>query len=839
MDHPTVKWTRHVLADTLASLRAVDEGLNFLAGDEKRKIIYLVDYTEIRAHWDTAFPTNIRSVQQEPRDSQIERVYSYLSSLERLALGMQDDPENEYRYIQRTYLEQAEYIEFLLLNRNLKTLITSDSWNSLKADVLFYLYNDKGAFRSWNSAQTDQFLRLDTKEDEELSKTRLLYEENFEKAGYLSLNRKLAKTLNEVIRPFLRHSEFYLLEDFPWQEVAGASKESAEHIANPEILHDLSPKREKLWEKHFRNGGKLFSDASANPGGVWRHLASGISTLSLIDAINNMLEKEGRNVQVSLVTRNRQYHTAQMSWQSQAGWQKEKFPLIFHPRFLTAYMIRQAVEADKGSRRIYAQNARRPVRDLIGTIISNDNLVKTISLDQEQKVGSGLARLLSRELNKAFEEFRRVNHREKLRLRITARKSEWQNHPLSKIRSFLDKIISDSEIKFGAKLAELQSELALLKALPHGKELKGYLNVSQISLENFNTNEAIAYLFSSEKLTHPFRFYSKDLINALTENTGSAFDQLVSQAILEVERLLSSTDFDNSLNRARALRFDLLFLHAIILAIGEKIEDSCLNLELAERVWMPKWRENTPNLSAVAKQQLLEAKYLNALLDRQKWRQLRRRGRLKNRAIWLDGIQKLRALIAQESSNQELASTFRFEIFICGFMRELYRFSLEKNLRPKPEEWPLSISETVRKLDSLIEKTDNFPYIKLRAIQQFLAFILIKNEFRSRKLDIEPISRSKEVEMFDNFRELYHSEARRVSNFDDIAPISILVTKATGLIYYQPDGKKSLKIAKDILELIDRRRDRDDGRNYHFLIEKLHVRLKIIVSKNTEAINTD
>lgn len=801
----TISQVRHELDEASALLCSLRRGLDFLTAERERKILYLVDYPEIDAYWASRKPGTAKHLSQ---DGRVEKVWHYLTGLEQVFLILDDEDANRLQYVQRAYEEQAEYLDALLLNSAFSTMIAPPCWRLLEDAITYFSHYDADPGDSWNAAinENELLLRQLIPSRTSSNYSEQTYISEAERFGFASLARKRSPNRRDIVLPFINHANFCDPTDFPWTE-------------NPEPIkveiRDFEPsERAAYWLGWIDRGNQLYNEAYGHHG-QWARRDEGAETLAYLEFLNTIARRNDPSVIVAFVTRNRQYYQALSAMRNEA--ENDQSPLIFHPRILGAFMIKQGAGMGASERQRHAKQAKETVIELSEHIASIEEIISGFSIDSDTVVSTALANFIRQRLKYSWTSYRRQSLAEQIKLRIELRQSRWRERKKNdRIRKYLEEIVQHKLMTI-----QISRELALLKGLPNVKQLSTEIDCTFMPLTG--EEGAGAVLFHSELLTHPFRFHSSSIRKRLSDvEKGHEFDvvDLVQTARSECEDkyrdYLSKEQKPKLSNEieVQTLRFDVLLMFAILLTMKGRF-GAALRLIGSARVV---WQFVDARKNRKAREQLAEALYLEGLVQRLEWRLGRSDRNTKDHLAI--GSSALTNLIseADELKNLGVARESRFQVFLVAFTRELYSVAaLEKSTQAKVG-LPYQVDECLEQLDLVFEnaKKAGFVYIAMRARQQYLAFARMfdDGELKSFNFDRSRFAREVRVAVFEEFLSCLNQLRSRRMVAEESLPFSVLVTEVLGLWGFREEIEIDNDMIESRVQNIDPLLKKTRGRNY-------------------------
>jgi hypothetical protein len=295
----TVSQVRHELEKAGALVSSLRDGLDFLAQSADHKILYLVDYPEIRAYWESWRPNSTRQLKDA------HRVWNYLTGLEQIFIAFENDDNSRLRYLQRAYEDQAEYIDALLLSENFNTMISPPTWRLIRDNIIYVSHFSNDAIGNWNSAiqSNESDLRSLIGATGSLEFSESLYVKDAERFGFASLARERTTKARDLVRPFVAYANFLDPIDVRWDETY--------HLENaPSLRKELTnfdpAYRSASWLEWIDKGNNLYNEAYDRDG-QWARRHEGAETLAYLEFLNETIRRHDPNLMVAFVTRNYQY----------------------------------------------------------------------------------------------------------------------------------------------------------------------------------------------------------------------------------------------------------------------------------------------------------------------------------------------------------------------------------------------------------------------------------------------------------------------------------------------------------------------------------------------------
>jgi hypothetical protein len=805
----TVSQVQYELKIAGALISSLRQGLDFLARDSDKKILYLVDYPEISAYWESWRPNDVRQLETD----RVKRVWDYLTGLEQILTRFDDETTSRLRYIQRAHEDQAEYIDALLLSGSFNTMISPPTWRLLRDDIVYFSRIADVSTANWNTAiesnRQDLRERIGTTRANKFSER--LYVDEAERFGFASLARKPSSTTIDLLRAFVEHANFRDPIDLPWEL-------SSYHIQHTDALRKslsgFDPQRgSEKWMRWIDKGSELYNEAYGH-GGRWARRKEGAETLAYLEFLSTTIAEHNPNLRVAFVTRNHQYHHMALALSYER--RNEQSLLIFHPRLLSAFMIKQAGELAEDERQAQAVKARSTIDELSSLIETIDSLVGDFTKHPGDPVSKPLRYFVRYRLLRGWTQYRQQSLAEQVRLRIQLREGRWGEPKRNdNIGKFLRQIVAHE-----LTTTQIAKELALLEALPNITNLVEGIDCTFIPLSEDEYGEAV--LFRSDLFTHPFKFHSISIsqklasaerghtldIFAIAQEARSKIEKKYKEYFL-VEKAKPEYEIEVSL-----LRFDLLLLFAVLLAEKGEFERAYQLIGSARAVWLVE-RDIRIEHNADC-HQLLEALYLEALIRRLEWR-LEPSDQLPKQHLE-NGVGLLNKLIAEgkQIETNQVPETKRFRIFEAAFCRELYGFSGRSMLRADLKV-PYSIDGCIDILNAAYTEAmkTKFTYVAMRARQHYLAFARMADAgaLNAWKFDRNNFSREKQLNAFEDFEALLVIlKAERVI-IQGPQHFSVLITELNCLWKFRDDVPVSNETIKSLVNDLKPYLKREDRRN--------------------------
>jgi hypothetical protein len=761
----TVSQIRHELSETVALLGTLVEGMKFLKSGSSNRILYLVDYPEIKAFWEARRPTSFRAL----NDDGVRRVADYLTGLERVFLSIDDDSVN-LTYLNRAYYEQGEFIDALLRDGRFKTLLVSQAWEKLEDDIEHFAQFIKDPLVNWNAA---------IRQNETDLKSTVVSERNFiqtaENFGFGSAEYSQHETVFLLIKELIDHSNFCEAADYPWEELSGSGGHAIE-------VPDFKPSDSLIdyWAKEIDDGNRIYREAYSSSRRLW-HREERAITLAHLEYLNDVSRRLAPTVRVALVTRNRQYHHVVLKRQKEGGAEAvlDK-PLIFHPRLLGAFMINQTerrpTDADIGN-----------VLELISAIRLVLDFLADIRGDGTEVAGPNLRNFVRAHLRRGWDTYRRQSLAEQVKARIEGRREErWGK------RKAGDPLLAKFQqvVRMVLQSTQMYRELALIDALPSTLVLESG-HVDYYLLRHNGGPQNWALLFTSRKFSHAFRFYSSHVAHAATQAEGNGKRRFDIQAVIGSARNIidsgASKPDSDSLENLMLLRVDVLNLCAIWLATDGRADQARRFIEAAENI------EGIPfSLNSFGQKQ--ETFYLKCLLQRIEWRREAYVTQPGNDGAIGQLIKGAALLRAMDNGGRSYFPTLegrqgnkRIAVLIAGFARELYAFAA----RHKVEfaDWPMSVAECLSLLEVAYQESirQGFYYTAMRARQRYMQFARMYDENRLPPGGAEgsDFSLRRRIECFRQLHVAMDMLRAQSQLEDEKFPFTAIVSETLGLWRYR------------------------------------------------------
>ncbi len=789
----TVGQVRHELANNAALVSALERGLEFLAGGADRRILYLVDYPEITVHWESWRPNDRRQLSKDG----VKRVWDYLTTLEQVFLNLDHSIDRRLEYLQRAYEDQSEYTDSLLLSNTFRTMISPPTWRLLRDDIIYVSHFKDDPTGNWNNAITNNEAQLRSLIGAEGSGDYFehVYVKDAQQFGFVSLARSLSKNTRDLLLPFVSQANFLDPIDMPWEDAAYGIKDVAGMRKELGAFNPLE--NSKKWLDWIEKGNNIYNEAYDRHG-RWARREEGAETLAFVEFLNSTIGRFNPDIKIAFVTRNHQYYNALLA--IDVGGVNDPPPFIFHPRLLSAFMIRQ-VELKPAERREYAEKARNTLDKLRSLIRVVSGFVDDVSDFGEEEVSKALGHFVSRKLLRGWIDYRQQSFAEQVQLRIESRGNRWRKRSKSDgIRRYLERIISHK-----LRTTQIGRELALLFALPDIKELASNIDCTCIRLleKDSNGDASGVVFFHSDLFTHAFKFHSETIIEKL--RTATKYPRLeifsiVQDARIEIERKTSAyltshnkVDIDKEIELS-LLRFDVLLIFALLLAAKGRYDLSLQLIQSARSVWQLERFEEKKSV----RRQLYEALYAEGIILRLAWRIAQGN---EDPAVHLrKGIEWATQIIleAEKLRTSGVSHPKRLRILEVAFIREVYGFAARKNLKIGNVGGLHGIDQCVELLDEAFAGAmeTGFDYLAMRARQQYLAFARMADEGALRGFDKDKFSSDRQLSAFREFYALLN--ALRVEKVieQDALPFSVLMTELSGLLQFRTALQVDDKIMK-------------------------------------------
>ncbi|MGO9330531.1 MAG: hypothetical protein ACLQJ0_20775 [Steroidobacteraceae bacterium] len=770
----TVAQLHHELSKNIALISSLRLGLDFLARGTDRRILYVVDYPEITSHWQSARPNDASQLSKDG----VQRVWEYLTSLEQIFLNLDSDVEHRLSYVQRAYDDQAEYTDGLLLANSFNTMIAPPTWNLLRDDIIYVSHFGSEAAGNWTAAINNNLLQLRTLIGSTGKPPRFsesVYIADAQKFGFASLARNPASDTQSLLLPFISHANFRDPVDMLWEDPKYG-------IRNPSRLRDALEKfnpadRAKNWLEWIKRGNNLYNQAY-NRHGQWARQAEGSETLAYIEFLNQTIGQANPNLIIAFITRNRQYFDSLLAMHFERN---EEAPLLFHPRLLSAFMIKQT-DLHPDERAEHAERARKTLDELRNMIRMVDGFVEGVAARTEDELSKPLAHFVSRRLLRGWMDYRQQSFAEQVQLRIESRKTRWEKRPASdRIRKYLEQIVDNK-----LKTVQIGRELALLSAFPDLQALSAGIGCTCIRLPEKDDNGVV--LFHSDQFTHVFKFHSATIVQGL--RSAARFPQvdifsIVTTAIAEIQKrygeFLAAGQKHVSRSEAELslLRFDVFLIFALLHIARGRFALARQLIESARTVW----RGDDDFPTKAIRRQLYEALYVDGLIRRLEWRGDREGD--KSSVQLRKGIEAATRLIREgkELKTDDVPQIKRLRMLEVAFTRELYGFAARHNLKMRDLGGLYSIGDCVQVLDEAyvgaIESGNK--YLAMRARQQYLAFARMANEGILGEVEKEKFSFEEQLKAFKEFENLLSSLRQEAIIDPTSIPFSVLITELAGL----------------------------------------------------------
>lgn len=805
----TLSQVRHELAETETLLSSLRRGLDFLTETGTRKILYLIDYPEITAYWESQRPGSARQLSHDS----VKRVWQYLTGLERVFVSFADTTDDRLHYIQRAYEEQAEYLDGLLLSSQFQTLIAPPCWKMLRADITHFSHFSDDPGGNWSNAiianETDLRELISAKQSPRFSER--LYVAAAERFGFASLARQSRSNVRDILLPFIHHANFCEPIDFPWFQ-------NSNHIEDNDelrkILACFEPDlRSSYWLGRIDEGNDLYNEAY-DQHGRWNRRNEGAEILAYLEFLNETINRYDPNLRIAFVTRNHQYHDCLRALSNSGN--NSALPLIFHPRLLSAFMIRQAIPMQVDDRINFAKKASGTVEELSYQLRSVDELVSKFLKPGAVRVSAPLRHFVRRRLQDFWTDYRKQSLAEQIQIRIELRKDRWKIRSKDKIRQYLYDIV-----KHNLKTIQIGRELALLRGLP---DLTGvYGDVKCIFIPLSDSEDGGVSLLYSDLFSHSFKFHSRSIREKLLLGKKRVIidiSNIAQKSRSEIEDKYNKYLSTNSKLRLKneveleLLRFDVLLIFAILLTTKGELKSAQKLVDSARAVWKfadAKMREKGHH-------QLYEALYFESLIRAMEWRKTQHDQDA--HAHLRSGLDFLKNLIKETKEfklDREL-QTKRLDVFIVAFTRELYAFAVLHKVTVDQKSWPHGINQCLELLDSAYKgaKETGFTYVAMRARQNYLAFARMANEgvLKAYKFDKRRFSKKQRLSAFQEFSTCLKELTSGQVVWQDALPFSVLITELAGLSEFRDELQIGRRTIESHLQRIEAQLDRSEGRNY-------------------------
>ncbi|MEX1153810.1 hypothetical protein [Parvibaculum sp.] len=824
----TLEMLRFELEEAKALLGSLREGLSFIAGGDKRRLIYLVDYPEIHAYWNARSPLSRHDLKRDG----VADTWQYLTNLERIFLNLANDDEELVGYLRRAYEEQAEYIDALLLTDEFATIISPPAFSLLKDSIAYFAHYARGATENWQSAILQNDASLNRILEESTSFSEKLYIEDTEQFGFASLAREPASSKRDILLSFLSQANFYDAADFPWEHQP-YELPNAQTVSRALDAFDPNETRER-WLEWIDTGNDRFNESYAKHG-HWARRDDGAYTLAFLDYINRQIGERSDNLQVALITRNRQYFQALSAMRSEGSGFQGALPIILHPRLVSAFMIRQGGEIVSHDRVTLAHQGNEALEELLEYINFVGDFLKTLTAESRADLSTALKRFVRKQLHAGWTQYRKLSLAEQIKTRIQDREQRWKNIKNSKIREYLQQIIEHEllTIQFGR-------EIALLKALPNESNLRDYSRrISGVIVKADGVEDRSFLYVKSNSFYHLFSFRSRAINDYLKEQSSreikisDAIDRAIETA--EIAYGAGRADTDDDKEDVRLLRFDVLLFISILYAANNQLPYAKIFLQHARRVGPP----NSVHRDGRLAQQEWEAHYLEGLLDRLEWRRKSYDKTPKEIERHMDeGLEKLHNLKSKSSQRQgggEVDQNIRYRVLCCAFARELYNFAASEKLTRDESSWALSIDECIMELDKARREAVEMgsTYVALRAIQHYLAFARMSDGELLRKWSYEQkaFSKDKQLQAFDDFVAC-RDKLKLEGAFDDsLLPYSVLVTEMATSWKFRRERSVDLSVIENRLRSLKERLNEAEGRRHRDWAERIITSIEEGIAK--------
>jgi hypothetical protein len=777
----TLPQVRYELALTTALFDILAEGLEFISTGGR--IIYVVDYTEMNPLWNSKRP-------RQPGDLErvkVKELYSYLTGLERIFLGLEMPPDVRVDYLSKTYYEQMDFIDALVCNDGFDTIILPPHWLLLRDDITFfgnYVFDPLGNF---NYAQ-DENERSIAGMANELSRIALHRERKLEKQftdrsekfGVSSASFGRHEAVFDLIsNVFLQRANFFDAADFPWnRELYGVG----DPISLARSASELSPNAEakEKWSARIDHGSADYNVAYG-AGGNWAHRQQGAWVLAYTEALDQLVSNSAEKLRVGLVTRNRQFHGAIAA--TRLGIEevdRAQIPMIFHPRLLNAFMIDQGWDGkteDGTDKRAASEVARKAIVDLQSTLAIIDNFIKPYS---EGAIASPLSSWVTVRLRRAWEDYRRQGLAEQIQIRIQQREGRWKFKDNPKIKAHLRSVVD-----LRLERTRIAREQALINSIP----LVPVREVGAKILTTAGPDSTFVVLVRARNFSHVVRFYSDEIRKAARKhsegyvvNLDALFNSVNKDSEVLMAAIRTSSPF-----RFKVWRFEILLLRAILSVAPEGSMTALALADAALNIWRG-YNYVDEDERRISTGQMKEGELLVGYIRRRTWLNEAYAIGISHADAtrrWDEGIRLLATLeeeVDVEGKANEVEA--RHRILIAAIVRDLHAVAFQHQV--EQEEIPIAVETCISWLERSyrisVEKQRFFT--AARAKQQMIAFgRLYKQGALAQRTELSELLSDAAVGRY--YRELLEA----MKSIRQFSPIISEEDLPASLILYEALGK--------------------------------------------------
>ena len=781
--HLTVPRIRHQLFVHDCMLHMLSEALEFLSEHDDNRIIYVVDYTEIRPYWDSTKPKTKRDLDKPG----VLRVWHYLLGAEQIFLDLTRNPDEQVTYLRRAYDEQMELIDGLLRDHRFATVVLPRHWKLLRDNISYYANWAADAIVDWNWSVTENEIAARKIAEGPKSTAQSRFIEKSESFGYWSVGFSRKAEIFDLIFDFVDNANFHGISDFPWTHYP-LSDASVSNLKNFQ-LEESDIEQCLNWVKCGENSRAVAYGSSEDQ---TRSIESArdLATVHNLDTIVRSVRDQ--RVRVAFVTRNHRIHQALSVYRNEHP--DGDLPWAFHPRLLTAFMVDQFgpqndLEKEKAQR---ARDALSHIKQYRAVVELPLSLANSFVKRGSRQLSQGLSQFLRTSLSRAWDDYRGADLASQIQVRIGVRNSQNENWGRLSRNDVVAKFLRGILEQTLTQLA-IRRERALIQSIPHeeawpeGEKFNGKI----LPIKHEEYNNKFLLLFSSKDFSHSFLFSSKILSKTIEGEEKNR------KKYLNIEKIVNNTteffinkpleEIDDEIEY-RIFRFDIILMNSVCLVARKQYSLANKHILIAKNIW----GDNAKGNKETARRQMLEVSYLEGIVRRLKWRRWaydEENGEEKL-DILKAGVECLQGILESDIEDYKHK---RMSLLLVGFTRELFSFAALHGLSTR--RIPLSVNDCLQRLDQvyLLSIEREFYFTAARSRQQFLAFVRmldadrLPNRKRLSKRLNDNSAREANRQMVEALKQLRHYDGWS----DADLPATTRITEALGEWIYSSEAKRT------------------------------------------------